>query len=171
MDEGHNVVRPRNTGAGSPDRQLAGQRFSAYIHVAMDEAKPPLTLAELVRQSGVKERTWHDWFEGKHAPSMNLLRHASKPLNRPAEAMRAVWDGERPQKPRKPTESGDPLVSALGRHTDAIERLVALLAPLVGNAETGLAARLDTLEPVVARLVERAGPASPKPRVPRRTKG
>lgn len=133
MNETHKVLHPRTTNREPKDRKMAqsGARFESYVHAAMKEAGLP-TLAELYRQSGVGASTWSGWFLGKHEPRRNLLTLAGQALSKTPEQLLAVWDGERPQKPRRPTETPDPLVSALHAQTVAIDALVERLDTFVG---------------------------------------
>lgn len=123
MSEMARVVRPRNGGIGGPDRKMSGTRFKTYVQAAMREADD-MSLAELARRSGVKERSWHDWFEGTHEPRPSSLARAGRALNRTPDQLLAAWDGQRPHKTRRATESPDALVGALLAQSAAIEALV-----------------------------------------------
>ena len=67
----------------------------------------------------------------------------------------------------EPTERPDALVEALTRQAAATERLVGLLEPLTVEPALSLAMRLEELEAVVGRLVEREFGGSPGRSVPR----
>lgn len=123
MSEVSRVVRPRNGGFGGTDRKMSGTRFKTYVQAAMREADD-MSLAELARRSGVKERSWHDWFEGTHEPRPSSLARAGRALNRTPEQLLAAWDGQRPHKARRGTETPDALVEAITAQTDAINALV-----------------------------------------------
>lgn len=109
------MVHPRNApSTGETDREmaLAGSRFETYVRAAMKEADD-MSLAELARASGVKETNWHGWFRGEHKPRRNTMTLAGRVLRRTPDQLLAVWDGDRPQKPRGATETTDALVMAL----------------------------------------------------------
>lgn len=72
-----------------------------------------------------------------------------------------------PSAATEPTESGDPLVAALTRQSEAIEALVALLTPLVSDQ----ASRLSEAESLLARLSAQAFAGAPTPRAPRAAGG
>lgn len=105
----------------------AGARFETYVRAAMAETGELPTMAELYRQSGIAASTWSGWFRGVSAPRKNSMVLAGNALNRTPEQLLAAWDGERPHKARRGTETPDELVSALLRQSAAIEALVGEL--------------------------------------------
>lgn len=107
----------------------AGARFEGYVRTAMQEAQE-LTLAELARQSGIKETNWHSWFRGEHRPRRNTLALAERVLNRTPDQLLAAWDGGRLSRPQKAAPAPD-LTAAITAQTVAIERLVERLERLL----------------------------------------
>ena len=101
---------------------VAGARFESYVKDAMRESEIP-SLAELSRRSGIAVSAWHGWFRGERQPRRNSLVLAGTALARTPEQLLAVWDGERPHKPARATETGDAVALAIDRQTAALERL------------------------------------------------
>lgn len=133
----------------------AGARFEAYVRKAMDEAELS-TLAELYRASGVAASTWSGWFRGVSAPRRNSMVLAGQALNKTPEQLLAAWDGERPHKARRATETTDPLVNALRDQTAEMARLTAELA--LGRIDQQEAT--DALLRAMATLVREPGGTS-----------
>lgn len=131
MNETHKVLPRRTTELGNREMAQAGARFETYVRAAMAEAGLP-TMAELYRQSGIGASTWGAWFNGQRQPRGNSLRLAGAPLNLTPEQLRAVYEGDRPPKPRRATETPDDLVTALRDQTEAMNALVARLDTFVG---------------------------------------
>lgn len=127
------VRRRTRDESGTKDREMAqaGVRFERYVRDAMTEGE--LSLADLARESGVKETNWHGWFRGEHQPRRNSLVLAARALSRTPDQLLAVWEGDRPRKRRGATETPDELVSALLRQSAAIEAsrkaLMVVLVP------------------------------------------
>ena len=156
------MVRPR-TVPEDRDRDMAqaGARFETYVKAAMAEAKLP-TLAELYRKSGIGASTWNAWFNGKREPRGNSLRLAGAPLHKTPEQLRAVWDGDRPQKPRRPTETGDQVAGAIREQTAMLREVLEAIIGRLPPQDV-----LDIVDREVPAAERALGETLPKPSPPR----
>ena len=140
------MVRPRTGTTEGRDREMAqaGARFETYVKAAMAEADDLPTLAELYRQSGIGASTWNAWFRGLRRPRGNSLRLAGVPIDKTPEQLLAAWDGDQPPKPRRATQTGDPVVDAIEAQTTVLK---------------------GVLDAILARLSESSSPSEPPPEV------
>lgn len=104
------------------DREMAeaGSRFESEVRAAMRE-RGISTLAELERKTGIKRRSWEDWFAGIHAPRRGSLSRAEGALRRTPDSLLGVWEGNGHRRRRIST---DPNLAALERIATALERLL-----------------------------------------------
>ena len=132
---------------------VAGARFESYVKDAMRESEIP-SLAELSRRSGIAVCAWHGWFRGERQPRRNSLVLAGTALARTPEQLLSVWDGERPHKPARATETNDAVAAAIDRQTAVLERLfVEWLSrwprpdeALEGKADAAIESTSETLQ-------------------------
>lgn len=162
------MVRPRTASGDSENRDMAqaGARFETYVRAAMAETGELPTMAELYRQSGIAASTWSGWFRGVSAPRRNSMVLASHVLNRTPEQLLAAWDGEKPQKARRGTETPDAVVEAIDRQTAMLERVLTLL--LSSPPDPLEAEALEAWDGAERRLAEELAGSRPLPRKPAR---
>lgn len=134
---------------------VAGARFESYVKDAMKEGDIP-SLAELSRRSGIAVSAWHGWFRGERQPRRNSLVLAGNALERTPEQLLAVWDGERPHKPARATETPEPLLSLLRdqtRELRAQNEALTKLAGVISDQTARQAGWNEGLAALAARLV------------------
>lgn len=123
------------------DRQMAeaGGRFETEVRQAMREAGID-TLADLERKTGIKRRTWEDWFGGLHRPRPNSLALAATPLKRTTQQLLARWEGQpagrRRTLPANPWDAaGLAIVEAIDRQTAMLERVLLGSGPAMVESD------------------------------------
>lgn len=117
-----------------PDMAEAGSRFESEVRTAMRE-RGITTLAELERKTGIKRRSWEDWFAGIHAPRTGSLSRAEVTLRRSPDQLLSVWEGNghprrRPAPSDPALEAAQMVARAIDAQTEMLRGVLDRLAPL-----------------------------------------
>jgi transcriptional regulator with XRE-family HTH domain len=121
--------RDEDVGETSTNALLRGQSLKRAIHRGRIEASIRSDRA-LAKQAGVRYQTLMDWYAGRTRPTPATLSQIAVALQVKLGDLWAAWE----RLPEAAPGVGDPLVSALGDQTAAINRLVDRLDSLASGA-------------------------------------